>query len=113
MPDKMVRVRQLAFFGDVDVDLNFPDMWEVVPCYMKGHDRPRMSEAALPAAFDNPIGTPRMRDMAAGKKEVVIFDDMARPTNVAELAPYVVRELAAARLTAHQLQDCHDVSEAQ
>ncbi|MBI2908191.1 MAG: DUF2088 domain-containing protein [Chloroflexi bacterium] len=94
---KTVTVRQLAYYGDVDVDLNFPDSWEVVPCFMKGHDRPRMSEQAIRDAFANPIGTPRIREMAKGKEEVVIiFDDMTRPTNVAELVPYVIEELEAA-----------------
>ncbi|MBI2907172.1 MAG: DUF2088 domain-containing protein [Chloroflexi bacterium] len=95
--DKTVRVRQLAWYGDIDVDLTFSDSWEVVPCFKRGHDAPRMSERALREAFAHPIGSPRIREMARGKKEVVIiFDDMARPTNVAELVPHVIEELEAA-----------------
>lgn len=94
---KSVKVRQLAWYGDIDVELRFPDSWEVVPCYMRGHHTPRMSEAALREAFAHPIGTPPIRELARGKKEaVIVFDDMTRPTNVAELVPYVLEELKEA-----------------
>ncbi|MCL4368705.1 MAG: lactate racemase domain-containing protein [Actinobacteria bacterium] len=94
---RTVTIRQLAHYGDVDVELKFSDSWEVVPCFMKGHDWPRMSDDAIRAAFENPIFPAKVQFWARGKKEVVIiFDDMTRPTNVAELAPYVIDELEAA-----------------
>ncbi|MBN1686812.1 MAG: DUF2088 domain-containing protein, partial [Spirochaetales bacterium] len=45
----------------------------------------------------NPIGSKPIRDLARGKKKVVIlFDDLSRPTKAAEIVPYVLEELAAA-----------------
>ncbi|MFH1485146.1 MAG: lactate racemase domain-containing protein [Chloroflexota bacterium] len=94
---KSVRVRQLAWYGDTEVELGFPDSWEVVPYLMKGYEAAPISADALKRAFANPIGTPTIRELARGKKEVVIiFDDMTRPTNVAELVPYVLKELEEA-----------------
>lgn len=92
----IVRVPQLPWYGDTELELVFPDSWEVVTCKMAGQDAPKLNEDRIQAAFFNPIGTPRISELAKHKKEVVIlFDDMSRPTEVAELVPYVLEELAA------------------
>ncbi|MBI2906428.1 MAG: DUF2088 domain-containing protein [Chloroflexi bacterium] len=94
---KSAKVRQLAWYGDVDVELAFPNSWDVVTYHMKGHDAPKASEAALREAFSHPIGTSPIRELAKGRKEVaIVFDDMTRPTNIAELVPYVLDELREA-----------------
>ncbi len=94
--DNAVKVPQLAWSGDIDFELTFPDNWEVIPCRMEGHDAPKLSDEGFRKAFARPIGTKPIRQLARGKKNVVIvFDDMSRPTKVAEIAPYVLEELAA------------------
>src|SRR4030042_5076624 len=97
MKDKVVRVPQLAWFENNELELSFPSAWEVNVCYMKGHHSPHISEKAIREAFANPIGTKRIREAARGKEEVaILFDDMTRPTRVAEIVPYVLEELEAA-----------------
>jgi len=97
MKDKAVRVPQLLWYDNNELELSFPSSWEVNVCYMKGHRRPPISEKAIREAFANPIGTKRIREAAKGKKEVaILFDDMTRPTRVAEIVPYVLEELEAA-----------------
>jgi lactate racemase len=97
MKDNVVRVPQLAWFENNELELSFPSSWDVNVCYMKGHRRPHISEKAIREAFANPIGTKRIREAARGKKEVaILFDDMTRPTKVAEIVPYVLEELEAA-----------------
>ncbi len=92
-----VRVPQLAWYDNDEIELTFPESWQVTTCYMRGHDRPRLSAEGFRQAFANPIGTRPIRELARGKSEVVIlFDDMARATRIAEIAPYVLRELEAA-----------------
>ena len=91
----IVTVSQCPWYGDTELELEFPDSWEVVTCEMAGHNAPKLSAKEMQAAFDNPIGAPRISQLARGKKEaVIIFDDLSRPTKVAELVPYVLRELA-------------------
>lgn len=92
----IVKVPQLPWYGDTELELVLPDSWEVVTCKMAGEDAPKLNEDRIQTAFLNPIGTPRISELAKHKKEVVIlFDDMSRPTEVAELVPYVLEELAA------------------
>jgi nickel-dependent lactate racemase len=64
---------------------------------MKGHRRPQLTARKTRAAFSNPVGTQPIRKLARGRKEVaVLFDDMSRPTRVAEFVPFVLEELKAA-----------------
>ncbi|MBN1366925.1 MAG: DUF2088 domain-containing protein [Dehalococcoidales bacterium] len=92
-----VNIPQNPWYGDDLLELDFPSSWEVEVCRMAGENAPKLSGEAIQAAFDNPIGTGRIRDLARGKKEVVIiFDDLSRPTKTAELIPYVLRELKEA-----------------
>jgi len=94
---KTVRVSQLAWYGDTELEIDFPDSWDVTVCRMHGHDASPLSEDAIRKAFCNPIGTKTIRELAKGKKEVVIlFDDMTRATPSAVMIPYVLEELAAA-----------------
>lgn len=90
----IVNVPHFPWYGDTELELCFPDCWEVVTCQMAGQDAPKLNEEGIQAAFLNPIGSLRIAEMSRGKKEVVIlFDDLTRPTKVAELVPYVLQEL--------------------
>ncbi|MEE9491734.1 MAG: lactate racemase domain-containing protein [Dehalococcoidia bacterium] len=97
MKSNTVHVPQQAWYDNDELELQFPASWDVTTCYMRGHNRPPLSEQGFREAFANPIGTKPIRDLARGKSEVVIlFDDMSRPTRVAEIVPYVLEELEAA-----------------
>ena len=51
-------------------------------------------EVVLRRGFDEPINSPRLSELARGKRDaMVIVDDMTRPTPVKELVPYLVSEL--------------------
>jgi nickel-dependent lactate racemase len=92
-----IRLPQLAWYGNTELEVEFPSSWEVSVCYMKGHRRRALSDKGYREAFANPIGTKPIRQLARGKKEVaILFDDMSRPTRVAEVIPYVLEELKAA-----------------
>lgn len=97
MSDKTLSVPTRMWFEEGEMQLEFPGSWEVVPCLMQGHSTPQVTPEQIKAALDNPIGSPRLRELAQGKNEVVIiFDDMSRPTRTDLLAPYVLEELAVA-----------------
>lgn len=100
-----VTVPQLAWWGDIDGQLTFPPEWHVETCHMEGHNGAPLGDEGFRQAFANPTGTRPIRELARGKKNVVIlFDDMSRPTRVAGIVPYVLEELAAARVDEENIQ---------
>ncbi len=85
---------ELLWYGNETLELPLPDEWEVEVCRMRGAGRPELERGAIAAAIRDPIGSPPIRELAAGrKKAVVIFDDMTRPTPVDKIAPIVVEDL--------------------
>jgi hypothetical protein len=84
-----------AWFGDTMFALPLPSGWDV-QLYPPA-DGPDIGEAGIARAFANPIGTPRIRDLARGQKTAaIVIDDLSRPTEGARLLPHVVRELREA-----------------
>ena len=89
-----VRVPQKAWYGDTEMELTFPPSWDVHYLGMPMEHRPRLSHAGIARAFQEPIGTLPLVELARGKKDVVIiFDDLTRPTRAYELVPYVLEQL--------------------
>jgi nickel-dependent lactate racemase len=95
---QMLKVPQLAWYGSRELELPLADGWQVEMGCMAGHDRLALtSDQIRDAVTGNLIGSPPLRELARGKKDVVIiFDDMTRVTRVAEIVPFVLEELAAA-----------------
>ncbi len=88
-------VRWGAWYGDEDYELTFPDEWQV-RCFPPV-DGPDIGDGGVVAAFDSPIGSPRLRDLARGRRAPVIaVDDLSRPTVAQRLLPPVLAELAMA-----------------
>jgi lactate racemase len=93
----IVSVPQCAWYNPRPLDLTLPDSWKVEVCHMAGYDRKALKPAGIKAALDKPIGTPTIRELAKGKKEVVIiFDDQTRITRPAPIVPFILEELAEA-----------------
>jgi len=96
-----VELPQLLWYDNTRQELDLPDAWEVSVCPMRGAARAPMTIEQMAKAIAEPIGTLRLRDLAAGRKSaVIVFDDMTRPTRTYELAPIVLEELAAAGIQA-------------
>ncbi len=58
---------------------------------------PGLSDTDIKKRFDNPIGTPHLREIARGKKNVLIVtDDNTRPTPLRRLLPFIFEELEKA-----------------
>lgn len=91
---KSVRLRVSLWNDEREIELNLPKEWDVIECRMAGHNFTPLTDLQIHEAFKNPMGTPRIRDLAQGKEKVVIlFDDLARPTPVYKVIPYVLKEL--------------------
>jgi nickel-dependent lactate racemase len=107
MPDSnhIIKVPQLAWWGDIETELSFPKNWDVMVCHMHGREAPKLSFEEFRKAFANPIGCKPIRDLAKGKKNVVIlFDDMSRPTKAAEIVPFILEELSVAGVDEGNIQ---------
>jgi len=98
-------VPQLAWYETKELELPLPDSWQVEVYNMAGYNRPAMKPAEIKTSISNPIGIPPIRELAKGKKEVVIiFDDMTRVTRVAKIVPSVLEELAAAGIPDNRIR---------
>jgi len=92
-----IKLSQPAWYEPKELVLPLPDSWQVEVYNMAGYNRSALKPGEIKAAIRNPIGIPLIRELAKGKKEVVIiFDDMTRVTRVAEIVPFVLEELAEA-----------------
>ena len=101
----LITLPQLAWCGTKELELPLPDSWQVEFYNMAGFDRPSMKPDEIKLAIANLIGSPPIRELARGKKEVVIiFDDMTRVTRVAELVPFILEELAEAGIPDNRIQ---------
>ncbi|MBS3809809.1 MAG: DUF2088 domain-containing protein, partial [Desulfobacterales bacterium] len=86
------------------LEINLPDDWEVQHCPMVGYGREPLSSKDLFSRIENPLGTRKLEELAAGKKRaVIVFDDMTRPTRSFELAPLVLDILQKAGLGKDQI----------
>ncbi|MBI4877965.1 MAG: DUF2088 domain-containing protein [Acidobacteria bacterium] len=92
-----VALRTHEWFGDRTEWFEFPAGWQIDVRHMKGWRTPVLQPEEIRRAVENPAGTARLRDIAAGKKTVAIaFDDLTRPTPAYDVVPCVVAELRAA-----------------
>jgi hypothetical protein len=98
-------VPQLPMDGPKDLVLRFPDTWAVQVHNMAGYNRPAIDMKQIQAALRNPIGSTPPRDLAKGKKEVVIiFDDCARGMRWNAIAHAVLAELDDAGIRDDQIR---------
>jgi nickel-dependent lactate racemase len=88
-----------------ELKLDLPESWRVEVCNMAGAGLPHMKPDGIKRAVSRPLGMAPLQEYARGKKEVVIlFDDMARVTRVAEIVKFVLAELAAAGIKDKQVR---------
>jgi len=101
----IIRVPQLAWYETKELELPLPDSWQVEVINMAGYNHPAMKPDEIKASISNLIGTPPIRELAKGKKEVVIItDDTSRPVKAAKIVPFVLEELAAAGIPDNRIR---------
>lgn len=94
---KSVVIPTHEFAGDLDERLEFPPNWDIHVMDMAGHSAPVLSPREIAAQIARPFGTGALREMAQGKKTVVVtFDDLTRTTPTYTVAPLIAAELEAA-----------------
>jgi nickel-dependent lactate racemase len=94
---KSVVIPTHEFYGNLDERLDFPVDWDVHVMNMKGHNTPALTVSQIAKDLGSPVGTPPLRELAAGKETVVItFDDLNRATPAYAVVPWVLSELKTA-----------------
>ena len=105
MAPQEFKIRVNAFYGDNEIGLTFPENWQVTECLMAGHDQPALSDEEMRQALQSPIGSPRLSELAKGKKQVcILFDDIPKPTPAYRIVPFVLEELHAGGITDDQIR---------
>lgn len=105
MNTQTIRVPIKAWYGDEEMELNFPETWEIHECRMVGHDTPPLSDEELREALRHPLGTKPLQELAQGKKQVVIlFDDLTRPAPTWKILPFVLEGLHEAGISDDQIR---------
>ncbi|MEK7354467.1 MAG: lactate racemase domain-containing protein, partial [Chloroflexota bacterium] len=95
-----IKLPQYIWHNQRDVEYPLPDSWKVTVHNIAGYNKPALTPAKIKAAIASPTGMPPLREMAKGKKQVVIlFDDMTRGTRAADIMPFVLEELHEAGIT--------------
>jgi lactate racemase len=102
---KKVKMHINAFRGDDEIELGFPESWDVTECRMAGHDKPALSDEEMRFALRNPIGAPRLSMMAKGAQKVcILFDDITKPTPASTIMPFVLEELHTGGIADEQIR---------
>jgi lactate racemase len=88
-------LRTAAWHGDRELPLAFPTDWDV--SIVRPDTPAPLSEAEIAGVFEQPVGHPRISELARGKsRPLVIVDDLTRPTPADRVLPFVLRELHSA-----------------
>lgn len=97
---KSVKLNQYLWHNPKDVEFPLPDGWQVTVHNIAGCNKPALKHEEIKNAIASPIGTAPIKELARGKKEVVIiFDDMTRGTRTYEIVPFVLEELHEAGIS--------------
>jgi nickel-dependent lactate racemase len=100
-----ISVPQLRWYENSQIELHFPSSWSISYCPMKGAERKRLTPAGMEMAFAHPIGSSPIHMLARGKREIaILFDDLARPTPISEIAPFLLMELEKAGISDEQVR---------
>ncbi|MFX1477550.1 MAG: lactate racemase domain-containing protein [Promethearchaeota archaeon] len=101
---KKIKVPWAAWREPELLELTFPDSWDITNCTMEGSGTQELSEIEIENSIQNPIGTPKLSELAKEKKNVVIvIDDMTRPTPISKILPLVLEELRKVGINEEQI----------
>ncbi len=101
---KIIKVPWAAWREPEHLELTFPDSWDVSACRMNGADAPELTGNEIKKGIMNPIGTPRLHELAKGRKKIVIVvDDMTRTTPVSKIMPFILEELEEVNISRDQI----------
>ena len=97
MNTKYFKLPQEAWFSEEDLEITFPVDWEILFADIPADTLPILADEEIEERLSKPTGADTLFELARNRQKVVIiFDDLSRPTNVAQIAPKIIRELLRA-----------------
>ena len=103
--NNVIKLPQGMIYEEKEIEISFPTDWQVKTFSGYTDEMAALDEKGFRNAFESPIGTSRIRELAKGKKEVaIVFDDITRGTRVGEIAPYILEELYHAGIKDEQIR---------
>lgn len=91
------KLPQEAWFDEQEMEIALPADWEIFFADIPADSLPVLSDEEIEERLSQPIGTKTLSELARNRQRaVIIFDDLSRPTNAAQIAPRVIRELLKA-----------------
>ena len=97
------RLRRGAWFEDKLINYSVPAGWTVRT--LDPQDAPALSADRLAECLHQSWGSPRLSELARGKKDaLIVVDDLSRPTPTWQVLPDLVRILVGAGIPAAQIQ---------
>ena len=98
-----MKVLWQAWYGDLEIDLEFPATWLVEKVQMA--DAAQADPATLADSLRQPIGTPTLEELARESRTAAIaVEDITRPSPLGQIAQLIVAELKAGGLKAEQIR---------
>jgi lactate racemase len=92
-----------AWHDEAQLPLIFPQDWDVR--LASPADAPAMTDEQIEEAFSRPIGTPPLRQLAAGRSSAVIaVDDLTRPTPAHRFLPRLIEELVRGGIAENRIR---------
>lgn len=83
-------------YGKTFQTLNIEEGFDLLESKIQALEAGSDGGAIVRAAMESPIGTPKLRELAAGKKKaVLIISDHTRPVPSKQIVPYMLEELRA------------------
>lgn len=100
---KKITLQTGVWYNDHPIDLTFPESWEIQTFWPDLPDP--LSEKEILGSLQNPINCPPLSEQARGcKRPVIVIDDLARPTPVFRVIPYVVEQFQIAGIAAENIR---------
>lgn|GEM_PF-30978 len=91
-PRNSVQMPWSSWYGNELLDIELPSNWNVSVAAMS--DAVELSDNEIKKALASPIASPRLSELAKGKKTVCIaVDDLTKPTETFRILPPVIDEL--------------------
>ena len=91
----VARMPWRCWYGDEWLELKLPERWRITTHWPT--NLPDIGQGGIEEAFEAPIGTPTIGELARGKRHVAIaVDDIARATPASRLLPALVQRLEKA-----------------
>jgi nickel-dependent lactate racemase len=94
MTANIVSLKVNSWYNDDNMEISFPDKWNVVTKSMMGHYTVPLSSDEVEACIRKPIVSRSLSCIAEGKKSaVIVFSDLTRGDDPKIVLPYILDEL--------------------